>query len=126
MNAPQRVLLVDDDADVRAVATMALQLLGGMVVFAASSAVEAVGLLARSQPDIILLDVMMPDADGIVTYGMLRAAGTEAPIVFMSACVRTEDRARLIAIGGAGVIAKPFDPRTLSADLHALWSVPRD
>jgi CheY-like chemotaxis protein len=118
-----RVLVVDDEDDIRQIAALSLERLGGWTVVTASSGDEAVELAAREAPfTVVLLDVMMPGSDGPATLERLRsgplAAGT--PIVFLTAKVQPADRQRLLGLGAAGVIAKPFDPTQLS---QQLWAV---
>jgi CheY-like chemotaxis protein len=75
------------------------------------------------KPDIILLDVMMPDMDGIETFHRLREvpALEETPIVFMTAKAMPDEVKRYRAMGAAEVIAKPFDPMTLPDQLRKIW-----
>ena len=109
------VLLVDDEEDIRAVGQIALEDVGGLVPLLAGSSDEAVALAGSGHPDLILLDVMMPGTDGPGTLARLRAQPATAgiPIIFLTAKVQRADVQRLMALGAAGVIAKPFDPMTL-------------
>ena len=109
------VLLVDDEEDIRAVGQIALEDVGGLVPLLAGTSDEAVALANSGRPDLILLDVMMPGTDGPGTLARLRAAPATAsiPIIFLTAKVQKADVQRLLALGAAGVIAKPFDPMTL-------------
>ena len=86
-------------------------------VLTASNGAEALDLCSRSECDIILLDVMMPDMDGPTTFALMRERPHTAkvPVVFMTARAQTHELDRLINLGAAGVIAKPFDPMTLPA-----------
>lgn len=116
-----RLLLVDDDQDIRAVACMTLERLGGWEVVSVASGSEAlVCARASGSFDAVLLDVMMPGMDGPSTLLALQAEGLVAntPIVFLTAKVQAAEREHLISIGAAGVIAKPFDPLTLSNELQ--------
>ena len=115
-----RILLVDDEDDIREVAATSLEIVGGFEVLPASSGAEALQLAAEHQPDAIVLDVMMPDMDGPTTLHHLRAdaATSEIPVVFLTAKVQANDRARFSDLGVAGFIAKPFDPMTLSTELR--------
>jgi two-component system OmpR family response regulator len=118
-----RLLLVDDDDDIREIARLSLERLGGWTVVAASSGDDAVELVAREGPfTVVLLDVMMPGSDGPATLQRLRSGVLDAhtPIVFLTAKVQPADRRRLHALGAAGVIAKPFDPMQLSQQLRAI------
>lgn len=120
--AARRVLLVDDEDDIREVGRMSLELVGGWEVITAASGPEAVALAAREGPEAVLLDVMMPDLDGPATLERLRSvAETRAiPVILLTAKVLTSDRSRFAELGVAGVIAKPFDPMTLAAQVANL------
>jgi two-component system, OmpR family, response regulator len=108
---PWKILVVDDDPDIRRIAALALERIGGFRVELASGADEALGLMARELPDVVLLDVTMPGRDGPATLLALRELpGTERlPVVFFTATSSDEEAARLCALGAAGVVAKPFD-----------------
>ena len=81
-----RLLLVDDEADIRAIAKMALERIGGWTVTAAGSADEAVAAATAECPDVVLLDVMMPDVDGPATLERLRPLlGQDVPVIFLTA-----------------------------------------
>jgi CheY-like chemotaxis protein len=112
-----RLLLVDDEPDIRAIATMALERVGGHEVTAVGSAEEAVAAVGAQRPDAILLDVMMPDVDGPAALERLRPLIGDAPVIFLTA---KQDSERLLALGAAGVIAKPFDPLALSSEVAAI------
>ncbi len=112
-----RLLLVDDEPDIRAIARMALERIGGWQVVAAASADEAQAAVQRQLPDVVLLDVMMPDVDGPATFERLRPLLGDVPVIFLTA---KGDPAPLLALGAAGVIAKPFDPLKLSDEVAAI------
>jgi DNA-binding response OmpR family regulator len=113
-----RLLLVDDEPDIRAVAKMALERVGGWEVTAAASAAEAVAAVEAERPDVVVLDVMMPDVDGPATYVRLRPlVGEDVPIIFLTA---KDEHDRLLGLGAAGVIAKPFDPLSLPREVAAI------
>ena len=115
----RRILVVDDEADIREVATLSLQAVGGYEVLTASSGVEALEAAAAQRPDAILLDVMMPDLDGPSTFARLQedAATSGIPVVLLTAKVQADDRRRFDRLGVAAVLTKPFDPMTLAADV---------
>ena len=122
--ALQRILFVEDDPDIQVVATMALEALGGFHVLACGSGAEALSRFGEFAPDLVLLDVMMPGMDGPATLAALRRLpGAEAtPVVFMTARVQAHEVALYREMGAAEVIAKPFDPMTLSANVREIWS----
>ena len=115
----RRVLLVDDEPDVRAVARLALEHVGGWQVLEAASGLAGVELAVDEQPDAVLLDVMMPGLDGLATYALLqedpRSSGI--PVVLLTARLDREAREQWLAMGVQGVLGKPFDPMRLSADV---------
>jgi two-component system OmpR family response regulator len=116
-----RLLLVDDEPDIRAIAKMALERIGGYSVTAAGSAAEAVAAATAEQPEVVLLDVMMPDLDGPATLARLRPLlGQQVPVIFLTAKAQAADVERLKALGAVGVIAKPFDPLGLSGEVAAI------
>jgi CheY-like chemotaxis protein len=119
-----RILLVEDDPDIQAVGRLALELVGGFTVVICSSGQEALQQAPAFAPDLILLDVMMPGMDGPTTLQALRATATTAatPVIFMTAKVQPQERAQYVSLGAVGVIAKPFDPMSLSTTIQGIWS----
>ncbi|HEX4906798.1 MAG TPA: response regulator [Acidimicrobiales bacterium] len=120
--AARRILVVDDEDDIRTVARVALERVGGHTVLAASSGAEGIELARRERPDAIVLDMMMPGMDGPSTFRALADDATTAdiPVVFLTAKAQAADRVLLEGLGAAGVLAKPFDPLTLHTELAAL------
>lgn len=120
--AQRRILVVDDDELLREVAKVALELVGGWHVNTAHSGVDALTQAVRHQPDAVLLDVMMPGLDGPGTVASLREDPRTSgiPVIFLTAKMPTENRARWERLGLAGVIPKPFDPMTLAAEMSRL------
>jgi two-component system OmpR family response regulator len=118
-----RLLLVDDAEDIRAIARMSLERVGGWDVVSVSGGPEALCSLREDGPfDAVLLDVMMPGMDGPATLARMRADGLSAdvPVVFLTAKATGADHRRLQALGGAGVLPKPFDPMELPRELERL------
>jgi two-component system, OmpR family, response regulator len=116
------VLYVDDEPDIREVATLSLQLDPRIEVRAAASGDEALEVFARGDwtPDVVLLDVMMPVMDGPGVLKALRETGAATPVVFITARAQSHERGRLMDLGALGVISKPFDPMSLAKDLCAV------
>jgi len=115
------VLHVDDEPDIREVAAMSLELDETMSLTSAASGAEALALLeAGCRPDVILLDVMMPELDGPGTLARLRRLpGHETtPVIFMTARAQSSELSRYIGLGAVGVIVKPFDPMSLAASVR--------
>lgn len=119
----QRILLVDDEADIRQVARLALEMIGGFQVDECPSGLEAAAAAVRFQPQLILMDVMMPGQDGPATLKALRANFdlSRIPVVFMTAKVQPQEVSEFLKLGALDVIPKPFDPMTLAATVRQIW-----
>ncbi len=119
----ERILCVEDDPDIQAVIRLALERVGGFTVKLCSSGPEALEAVAGFRPDLILLDVMMPGMDGPTTLSALRRLPRAAslPVIFMTAKVQPDEVAYYHRLGALGVIAKPFDPMTLSREILQHW-----
>jgi two-component system, OmpR family, alkaline phosphatase synthesis response regulator PhoP len=116
------ILLVDDEADIREVAALSLQALGGWRVSSAGGGSEAIAIAHTQRPDAILLDVMMPELDGPTTLERLRAdpQTRRIPVIFLTAKAQSADQRGLARLGVSGVLTKPFDPVTLSDHITAI------
>lgn len=119
-----RVLMVEDDPDIRAVAHLSLTAVGGFTVEVCPSGAEALALVPQFRPELVLLDVMMPDMDGPATLRRLQELPSMQgiPVVFMTAKVQPQEVQEYLALGAVEVVAKPFDPMTLPATLRGIWS----
>ena len=117
-----QILIIDDEDDIREVAQASLEMTIGATVHAVASGAEGVAAAAALQPDVILLDVMMPGMDGPTTLRALQAAQETRPIpvVFLTAKVQAADRRRFVEMGVRGLISKPFDPLRLGAEVELL------
>jgi two-component system alkaline phosphatase synthesis response regulator PhoP len=122
MGTAKRILVIDDEDDIREVAQVGLEVVANWQVITASSGHDGIVKAQTEQPDAILLDVMMPDLDGPTTFRKLQAdAGTQhIPVLLLTAKVQTADRRQFADLGVKGVIAKPFDPLKLSAEMCRL------
>jgi len=118
-----KILYVEDEPDIQTVACMALETIGGFTILACSSGHEAIEAAPAFVPDLILLDVMMPGMDGPATMAALRKLPVTAGVdtVFMTAKVQSHEVERYRELGAVDVIAKPFDPMTLAAQIQAIW-----
>lgn len=125
MNTLQRILCVEDDPDIQTIAKMALEIVGGFTVKICSSGEEALREVLEFEPDLILLDVMMPGMDGLDTLKYLREklGVSDVPVVFLSAKVQPNEVKHYTALGARDVIAKPFDPNTLADRVRTIWNV---
>tara|TARA_R110002012_G_scaffold249366_2_gene426917 strand:+ start:1411 stop:1791 length:381 start_codon:yes stop_codon:yes gene_type:complete len=118
-----KILHVDDEPDIRAVTRLALESIGGFDVLSCSSGEEALTSVAAQAPDLIVMDVMMPGMDGPTTYRAFQKdpAAAGIPVIFMTAKTQKDEIGMLIELGAIGVIAKPFDPVQLSAEVQRIW-----
>jgi len=119
-----RILYVEDEPDIRAVAQMALEAVGGFAVIVCASGQEALSVAPDARADLLLLDVMMPGMDGPSTLRALREipATAHTPVIFMTAKVQAAEVALYKALGALEVIPKPFDPMEISAEIQRIWA----
>jgi two-component system OmpR family response regulator len=119
-----RILYVEDEPDIRVVAQMALEAVGGFTVIACASGQEALNAAPGAGADLLLLDVMMPGMDGPSTLKGLRElpATANTPVIFMTAKVQAAEVAVYKGLGALEVIPKPFDPMELSAQIQRIWA----
>ena len=121
-----KVLIVDDEPDIRRIAKLGLSRVGGMEVVEATNGTEALARAKEDHPDAVLLDVMMPGLDGPSTLARLREdpATSAIPVVFLTAKAIATEVDRLKSLGAAGVLTKPFDPMTLARELRGVLGIP--
>ena len=112
--AQPRVLVVDDEDNISFLVASALKVLEMEVTVAATGG-EALDAAARTRPDVVVLDVMLPDMDGFEVLQQLRARGSTAPVLFLTARGKTADRVRGLTSGGDDYITKPFALEELTA-----------
>lgn len=118
-----KILYVEDEPDIQTVALMALETIGGFTVQACSSGQEALEAAPEFEPDLVILDVMMPGMDGPATMQALRKlpATANVDMIFMTAKVQSQEIERYLEMGAVDVIAKPFDPMALATQVQAIW-----
>ncbi len=119
VTASARLLVVDDEATIAELLSGSLRLAGFEVVTAASGA-EAVRAAASFRPDLVLLDVMMPDDDGFEALRRIRSAGSEVPVIFLTALGEVPDRVKGFAMGGDDYVTKPFNLEELLGRIRAV------
>ena len=119
-----RIMHVEDDPDIREVARLALETLGGFTIESCASGDEAIAKAPAFKRDLFLFDEMMPGLDGPTTFQRMREiTGLEnTPAIFMTAQSMPGDIARFKALGALAVIAKPFDPIALADQVRAIWA----
>ncbi len=117
------ILYVEDEADIQAVARLALESIGGFSVTICGSGAEAVERAPEVRPDLILLDVMMPGMDGVDTLRALRDIPETAatPVIFMTAKAQQAEIRNFRELGALDVIAQPFDPMALSDRIREIY-----
>jgi CheY-like chemotaxis protein len=117
----KRILVIDDEDDIREVAKLSLEMVGGYEVLLARSGAEGLAMAQAEIPDTILLDVMMPEMDGSSTFRKLQEnpATRKIPVIFITAKVQAADQRRFRDLGVTSVIAKPFDPMKLASQVSA-------
>lgn len=120
-----KVLIIDDEEDIRSIASMSLGILGGIDVIEAEGGEEGISKAASEGPDAILLDMMMPGMDGPSTLVKLRenAATKNIPVVFLTARAMSSEMEKLKQMGATGVLTKPFDPTQLANQLKQILGV---
>jgi len=122
----RRILIIDDEDDIREVAALSLEATAGWKVFTASSGMEGLAVAATEQPDAILMDVMMPEVDGPATFRKMQQDPSIAhiPVLLLTAKVQGVDQRRFASLGVAAVLLKPFDPLTLAHQISEVlgWS----
>jgi two-component system OmpR family response regulator len=119
VTAPARLLVVDDEATILELLSGSLRLAGFEVVTAASGT-GAVRAAASFRPDLVLLDVMMPDGDGFEALRRIRSGGSEVPVIFLTARDEVPDRVRGFAMGGDDYLSKPFSLEELLGRIRAV------
>ena len=115
----KRILIIDDEDDIREVASLSLETVAGWDIFTANRGAAGILSAAENQPDAILLDVMMPEMDGPTTFRELQKNPLTAhiPVLLLTAKVQATDQRRFADLGVKAVLFKPFDPMTLSQQI---------
>ncbi len=116
-----RVLYIEDEADIRSVAQIALENIGGLNTLCCASGPEGLAAIVNFAPQLILLDVMMPGMDGPSVLEEIRRQHPLIPVVFITAKVQPAEVDQLMALGAIAVITKPFQAITLAEQLKELW-----
>jgi CheY-like chemotaxis protein len=115
----RRILIIDDDDDIREVAALTLETVAGWEVLTANSGANGIQRAREENPDAILLDVMMPGMDGPTTFQELQKIPETAgiPVILLTAKVQGADQKRFAELGVAAILFKPFDPLTLAQQM---------
>nr|WP_265263708.1 response regulator [Spirulina subsalsa] len=124
----KRILVIDDEDDIREVVQLSLEVSGGWEVFTAASGKEGIEIAKQQRPDVILLDVMMPDLDGMETLHRLRSQGetVEIPVILLTAKVASyiQNDPNYYQLGVWAILPKLFDPLTFGAKILEILSQP--
>jgi two-component system OmpR family response regulator len=120
-----RLVVVDDEPNIRELLSASLRF-AGFDVATAASGTEAVQVVERHQPDLVVLDVMMPGIDGFEVVRRLRSAGRSMPIMFLTARDATDDKVTGLTLGGDDYVTKPFSLEELIARIRAVLRRSRD
>ncbi|MBW4688815.1 MAG: response regulator [Komarekiella atlantica HA4396-MV6] len=117
----QKILVIDDEDDIRQLIQTCLEIMGGWKVLTATSGNQGLLLAQSSQPDAILLDVMMPDMDGLTTFQQLQAnqKTKHIPVILLTARGRATDQRLFTQLGVRDIISKPFNPQKLAIQVAA-------
>ena len=124
MSGLERIMHIEDDLSIQEVTRVALEIVGGFEVLSCSSGAEGLARLEDFKPDLLLLDVMMPEMDGPETLARIRDLPglADLPVIFMTAKVQAEEIREYHRLSAAGVIVKPFDPMTLADQIRTIWN----
>ena len=124
MRELQRITYVEDEPHIREIVQLALEELGGFTLHLCESGAEALDTTPIFYPDLVLLDVMMPGMNGIQTFRSLKELPqlADTPIIFVTAKAQKHEVQQYKSLGAVDVIAKPFNPITLPADIQAIWT----
>ncbi len=119
----QRILLADDEPDILEISRMALETVGGYDVVVCESGAGFLKILPEFQPDLVIIDALMPDMNGLEVFDRMRQAPgfQDTPAVFLTGLVLERDLRDLRASGAAAVITKPFDPMKLPQRIDEIW-----
>jgi two-component system OmpR family response regulator len=120
----KKILYAEDEEDIRSIARIALEDIGGFTIKYCANGEEALMTAQTFIPDLLLLDVMMPGMDGPTTLKELRKNPklSHIPAIFMTAKIQAEEINEYKALGALEVISKPFDPITLADQIKQIWS----
>lgn len=112
----KRILIIDDEPDIREATQLCLEIAKGWEVLTAASSQEGLEKAALEQPDAVLLDVMMPDIDGIATFERMRAdpVTQHIPVILLTAKAQPADYRQYVQMNVSAIITKPYDPLTLA------------
>lgn len=120
---PQKILYVEDDKDIQVIGKMTLETFGNFEVILCDSGKEALEKIKNVKPDLVLMDIMMPEMDGISTMQEFKKdlEISDIPVIFMTAKAQVHEVEKYNKMGVAGVIIKPFEPVSLCSQINQIW-----
>lgn len=120
----EKIFYAEDDEDIQRIVRMSLERIGKMTVMVESDPLKAIEGIKAFQPDLVMLDWMMPGMDGPTLLKAMREQPETAgfPVVFITAKATVKDHEELAALGAAGIISKPFSPKDLPEQLRGIWA----
>ena len=120
----KKILIIDDDDDIREATQICLEIVGNWKIVTASSGKQGLTKAIAEQPNLILLDVMMPDMDGLETLQRLQinTLTKDIPVVFLTAKAHPAEQRQFTKLNVSGVITKPYDPFELSDSIAKILS----
>lgn len=118
------IFCVDDEDDILEVVKLSLEAIGGFTVSTCSGSQNCISAIENAQPNLVILDVMMPNMDGPTTLGLIKKNDkiNKIPVIFMTAKVQQSEIDEYLSMGVVGVVSKPFDPMTLPDEIRAIWN----
>ena len=119
-----KILYVEDEPDIAQVAKLALETVGGFTIESCENGKIALEKGPAFAPDLVLMDVMMPEMDGPTAFNEMKNIPElkDVPVIFMTAKVQPAEIAEYKEMGAVDVIPKPFDPMTLAEKVRQVWS----
>lgn len=118
-----KILYAEDEPDIQAIATIALENIGNFLLKTCNTGQEALDNIDEFNPDLVLTDVMMPEVDGPTLLKTLKnnPKYENIPVIFMTAKAQTHEIEQYLKLGAVKIITKPFDPITLSSEIREIW-----
>ncbi len=123
MSDLKRILYVEDDEDIAQIVEMTLEEFGGFEVKHCISGIDALRELPKFLPQLVLMDMMMPDMDGLEVFQRMKKIDKikDIPVIFLTAKMQLQEQKSYINAGAIGIIVKPFDPEKLCSNINVIW-----
>ena len=123
MRKLEHILCIDDERDILEIVRLCLETVGNYKVTTCNGGKAGIAQAQDVRPDLIMIDVMMPDLDGPSTFRKMQEHEVlkDIPVIFMTARVQKAEVDEYLQLGAVAVIAKPFDPMSLSDEIEKIW-----